>query len=350
MTIKECNPSELSTSYKIDEANSRIKKRRIGLIFRILLSTVLLLVIVSRVDLHVVLELLEHTDILKFNLLVIILIADRFLMSFKWKLLLQANKVGLSIWQSFKIYLISNFIGVFLPTGVGSDIFRIYYTSKSVGQGEKIAASVFMERFLGIIASTMFAAFGLAILTGYSGISLFESKTAAIIFGMLVFFSVAFWFSIQKVTLTFIENLFRRWKHLWFYKKWFQCHQAYLEYTNHKRTLLVFVFLSMFEQGLYAFANYVGSKGINLSLDLIYFLGIIPICIILIRIPISINSIGVREGLYVFFFSMFGISASEAFSLALLVRIGDWLSILPGSVLYLTDTFLRKEILKFPSK
>jgi uncharacterized membrane protein YbhN (UPF0104 family) len=68
------------------------------------------------------------------------------------------------------------------------------------------------------------------------------------------------------------------------------------------------------------------------------------------RIPISVNAIGVQEGLYALFFSRLGFSVTEAFSLALLLRIGHWLVVLPGGILYLIHRSEQKNLLKYQAK
>ena len=95
-----------------------------------------------------VIRLLAQVDPLLFMVTVLIALADRFLMAYKWNLLVRAKAIGMSLARAFKIYLISGFFGLFLPSGVGSDIFRIYYTSTDQGRGTQVAASVLLEKNL----------------------------------------------------------------------------------------------------------------------------------------------------------------------------------------------------------
>ena len=87
----------------------------------------------------------------------------------------------------------------------------------------------------------------------------------------------------------------------------------------------------------------------DIDINFIYLIGIIPICQILKRIPIFINAIGLQEGLYVFFFSKVGVSYSEAFSLSLLMRVAILLVVLVcGGILYLTESSGQKRELEYP--
>ena len=58
------------------------------------------------------------------------------------------------------------------------------------------------------------------------------------------------------------------------------------------------------------------------------------------------NAIGVQEGVYALFFSQFGVSVTEAISLALLMRIGHWLVVLPGGLLYMMERGKQKNLVK----
>jgi len=334
----------------IDQVAKWVKKIISGIAFRVVISVTLVLVIISQVDFHILGNLFYSLNPVYFSLTLLLLFADRFLMAFKWNLLIRVKEIGLSVWQSFRIYLISNFFGVFLPTTIGGDMYRIYYTSNKGGQGEEIAASVILERFIGAISSALFAVIGFLLMIGLYPHLLLDLSTVLVIFGFLIFSLVLFWISIQRFTLTSLKYILSSWGSNRFVKKWFRFHGAYLGYGQYKKTLLVFFILSVVEQAFFVFANYLCARAINLNVELIYFFSIIPICQILKRIPISINSIGVQEGLFVFLFSRVGVSVTEAFSLAILARIGLWLVLLPGAILYLMDRARQKKVLEYPVK
>lgn len=326
----------------MDRSFGKIKNSKTGMLLRAIVGTSLLSIVIFRVDFQTALDIFTRTNLYYFSLVLLILFADRFLMAFKWNLLIQIKGIGLSIYQSLKIYLISNFFGIFLPTGIGGDIYRIYYASKRKGQTEDIAASVVLERFMGIISSAIFAVFGIILMIGLNSRIIFGHRMVVIVFGMLILSVAAFWVSIQRGIVNRFESVLKKRGDNRFFNKLLQCQRAYIEFGQHKRVLLVFLFLSVIEQSLFAIANYWGARAMNLDIGFIYFIGIIPICQILMRIPISINAIGVQEGLYTFFFSRLGVSVTEAFSLALLVRIAHWLIVLPGAILYLSDSVRSK--------
>ena len=331
--MKSRTPSKLENdNTRYTRMGSRLGS---GLILRSIVSGTLILVILLSIDFETVGDLFGSLRVDYFGIAVLCAVLDRFLMAYKWRLLIYLKGINISVWQSFRIYLISNFVGFLLPTGVGADLYRIYHTARYHGHAEDVTASVILERLVGVVASAMFAGMGLICMFVFYQQRLFDTKTVIIIVGLFGLSLLGFWISIQRTTLTFTERLLGRWRGNPFYKKLFQCYQAYLEYRQYKTILIVFFLLSILEQSFYAVINYWGSKSINLDINFLYFIGVIPICHILMRIPISINAIGVQEGLYVFFFSRLGLSVSEIFALVLLVRVTNWMPRLVGGLLYL---------------
>jgi glycosyltransferase 2 family protein len=286
-----------------------------------------------------VLRLLPQVDPLLFMVTVLIALADRFLMAYKWNLLIRAKAIGMSLGRTFKIYLISGFFGIFLPSGVGSDIFRIYYTSTNQGRGTQVAASVLLEKILGIVASASAAVIGVIIMGLFYPAPFFNAASSIAVVVFFIVSAVGAWMALQRRGLALLIAALKRWqrKNRKLSRLILKCHSAFVAYRREKSLLLIFLVLSILEQMVYAVMNFWGSQSLGLRLELFYFLGIIPTCRIFTRLPISINALGVREGLYVFFFSLVGMTMAEALTLSLIVRVAYWLAVLPGGIFYVMD-------------
>jgi hypothetical protein len=94
--------------------------------------------------------------------------------------------------------------------------------------------------------------------------------------------------------------------------------------------LVIFFLLSLGEQGFPIVSSLFVARALDLTLPMWSFFVLVPIIFALSRIPISVNGFGVREGLYMLFFSYVGLSGSEAFVLGLLTHLVVIASILPG--------------------
>lgn len=316
-----------------------------------LVSAVLISVVLYGVDLHALRQIFASIDYFYFSCIVLLSLTDRFLMAYKWHLLLRVRGVNLSLWAGLKAYLISGFFGAFLPTSIGGDIYRVYYTAKKVQHTDEVVASVVVERAIGIIASATFALFGLIVMVGFFSQHFSHGNMIVTVMLLLAVSSIGFWVSLHEKLFALVEHGLERWKHRRIVQKVLRCHRAYIAYKKVDRVLLVFFFLSVIEQSLFSLMNYYAAKAMHMDIGLLYFIGIIPICHIMMRLPVSINAIGVQEGLYVFFFSRLGLTVTEAFSLALLIRVVWLLVHLASMVLYLTDSIGERAALqKVPSK
>jgi hypothetical protein len=328
--------------------SSVIRGRKTGLMIRIGVSLCLLAFVLSLADFDQIKQVVARIEYRYFLLAVFLVACDRAMMAYKWQLLLQAKSLAISFWRALEIYLIAGFVGVILPSGVGADIYRIHYTSKSIGKLSHVASSVIVERFLGIASAAVFAVIGLSAMWTVSSKSIVQHEILTTMFVTLILFIAGFFASMTAVPFKIAERLLSRWAGSRFVAKLVAFREAYHEYGRYRTTLVIFFLLSVAEQGLFVLITYVSALSMNIRLDISYFLGIVPVCQIIKRIPISINSIGVQEGLFVYFFRQVGISATEALSLSILTRIAQWIATLAGGVLYILDSSMRLDAKSLP--
>jgi uncharacterized protein (TIRG00374 family) len=329
--------------------SSIARGRKAGLVIRLTVGLSLLAFVLSLADLDQVKQVVSRIEYPYFWAAVFLVMVDRLAMAFKWRLLLSAKKIVITLWRAVEIYLISGFVGVILPSGVGSDIYRVYYTSKPIGKLSHIASSVIVERFLGMAAAAVFAVVGLSVMSSAASESVVQQEILTTMFVTLTVLIAVFLVSMTALPFRIAERLLARWTKPRFAAKLAKFRDAYHEYGQHKMTLIVFFLLSVAEQGLFVLITYMGALAIEIRLEIYYFLGIVPVCQIIKRIPISINSLGVQEGLFVYFFGQVGISATEALSLSILTRIAQWSGTLAGGVLYVMDSSMRFDPKSLPA-
>ena len=69
---------------------------------------------------------------------------------------------------------------------------------------------------------------------------------------------------------------------------------------------------------------------------LAYFI-IVPLIMLLIMLPISVNGIGVREGSFVAFFRLMGVPPAESFAISFGVSVLTTLITALGGIFYMAD-------------
>jgi uncharacterized protein (TIRG00374 family) len=125
-----------------------------------LLSMILTVFILTKVDWGKAWSILSHSDF-KFFLLVFLLHSFSFLLSsYKWLILLREQNISRKLADLWMIYYIGFFFNNFLPTSVGGDVVRIVKTSRSKEEISGVGASIIAERLVGLVALLVLAFVG----------------------------------------------------------------------------------------------------------------------------------------------------------------------------------------------
>jgi hypothetical protein len=248
-------------------------------------------------------------------------------MAYKWNVLLRSKGMLFGFGELIRSYYIGTFWGVFLPSGIGGDVVRAYRLSTRKGSIEEVVSSIVVERLLGMIAT-----FTLALV----GLTCFGFMFAQMLWPLFLVVCVVCALGILFLLISFhtqwnesITKSAMFEKHPWasrIARTW----NAYSLYRQQPYALITFFLLSLGEQGFPVLSSLLVAHALGLSLPGWSFFILVPIIFALSRVPISVNGFGVREGLYIFFFSYVGLSGSEAFVLGLLTHLVVIASILPG--------------------
>lgn len=317
-------------------------------LLQIIVSLTLVAWVLTTIDLTDVGDHFAHTRFDILALAIPLIIADRWLMSAKWNLLLKAHDVQLSQWHCYRIYAISNFVGLFLPPTIGVDVSRTTLASYEGLPLPAIASSIVVERLLGFAAlvfMTVAGALALLLFYGYVNIDISSLLKFAII-AMSSFFAVVF-ISFTQIAQHYVFIILER------LSKWGKLlgkvskilrktYSAYLEYKNKRLTLITFFILSCIEGFLIITTAYVASLSLNLEVNFIYFAASISVVIFLIRMPISIGGFGVYEKGIQFFLLQVGVSESLGLATGILFHLICLLALLPGGLIM---AFYRKPAL-----
>jgi glycosyltransferase 2 family protein len=265
---------------------------------------------------------------------------DRLIMAFKWSILLRAKAIHIPLMKVTVTYWISTFLGLFLPATVGADAIRAYAVSKGGQRGRDVVSSIVIERIFGILALLIFVLISIVLSIFVFGESFFENIWN--LFGIiLIVFVILTGFIYISLNRSFLQKMYRFFEvrspkllgNKWV-SKLRDVYQSYLAYQDQKKVLAGFLFLSFLENLFPIFWTYFLSLAFNIPVPLLYIFILEPIVLVLVRLPISIDGIGIKEGAFVYFLSLIGIPSSDALLLGIASHILAVISILPGGVLY----------------
>lgn len=278
----------------------------------------------------------------------------------KWKMILDVGEKKIPFGTLFRIYLIGYFFSNMLPSTVGGDIVRSYYSGKIIQDQSWSAISIFIERFSGI-----FFLFFLVILTPVFKPSLYKSAYIVIpIVGSLFLILFTIWILKVKNPFIYPEKMFALFvkglekcavvigfkksdKIVKTIKLRFESVMCRVEKLHSKlnfavrtigedkRLLIQLVCIT----GLFYFLTWLNVSFALLAFDVEYqFLDIcalVPTIMFVAHIPVTLlGNLGFFESVYVFYFLLIDIPGVESLAMALLLRMKMLLIGLAGFLVY----------------
>lgn len=237
--------------------------------------------------------------------------------AYRWQILIKAQGDHVPLGFLAKSYLVGNFFNLFLPTRFGGDIVRIWDGSQHSKSVLKSTAIVFMERLSGIIILLFFAL----------GVSLFRLDLAQRLpviwislgvgfFGLLAILCFFLPFSktlIEKIPQSGVLGKTRL--------KIIEFREIVFVYKEKKGPFLKALFWAFLLQINVILHYYFVGKALHIDIPLINYFIFIPIVLIILTIPITINGLGLREALYMTIFASYGILSSSAISFSFIADI-----------------------------
>ena len=306
---------------------------------RILISAVLMFVLLFfLVDLGAAWRAIRDADWQWFGWLALWITLDRLLMAYKWRILLVCRGMAISHWQAIKSYYLASFAGCFLPSTIGADAMRVASVSNNQRPSELVAASVVMERALGFLASALAAGLALVLLVGLVGElppGILWSSLA-----VLALVSLGVLISLFGPLARYLESLPQRLAQRGKLVKWVGRFLAsYTQYRKHRGAITWFILLSFIEQAGPVVGTWLTARAFGIDLSLVQSAAVAPLALLFTRIPVSLSGFGVVEGLYVAFFALVGLSATESFLLGLVANLSIVVTTVPGALVYTSGGF-----------
>ena len=270
-------------------------------------------IILVRIDLHRVVSELSSTKLGYVLLAVFLVLLKYWISALRWRMLLTAKSIDVDLTELARLYLIGAFFNTFLPTNVGGDAVKIAKLGKKTGEGIDSAASVFMERFTGVV------------------VLVFISSAALVYFykvwGLVLFVGILLAFTLGFFVLHRIQNI----HHLM--QKFYRSVMAYKSETRILAYALIVAFIA---QAVVIGAYYAVFLALHLQPPLLWTIFVLPIIILAGFLPISLNGLGIEESLFILFFGTYlgGTTTAQALAVSFMFRFVKLAASLVGGLLY----------------
>ncbi|HOW97878.1 MAG TPA: lysylphosphatidylglycerol synthase transmembrane domain-containing protein [Kiritimatiellia bacterium] len=301
------------------------------------------------------LAMLKRVDPLYFTLSFVIAAAQISTSCLKWRVLINLYGDRLGFGFLMRNYLIGYYFSNLLPSNIGGDVVRSYYAGRRIGNQTHAAISVFMERFTGSLYLLVLA-IGMPLLKPglYARPVVFVPAAGAA--GLLLFFAaLAFW---GQGLLRFLNRLIERQALraagapgrsllgrgmkalLWFRAKSEKIAEKMaltmrLLKQNRRAALAVFGLTVLF-YALTWVNVYLAYRTFGVEPDFIGIMSLLATAMLAGSIPITLGSLGIAEGAYVFYFRLVGMEPAATLAMGLFLRFKLLAVGLAGLVSYLT--------------
>lgn len=303
------------------------------ILLQVLVSAGILYVLFRQLDWQKASEIMAEANLLWLIPPILVQVIDRCWMAWKWRMLLAVLGPVPSLYDSIRVYYVSSFQGVAIPLGgLGPDIVRYVHLRSSDVSRHSVAISIVMERAIGILATGIVAVFGGVILmqkigsisnTGMlNGILLTGGLGSAVLGGLL--FSPR----IQKA----IYRLLTRSSILAQNDTFGKFAEALRKYRDAPGAMILNLVLAVIEQLFPVLIFFLGSIAFQVPVTIIDCLAVVPVGILIQRLPVSYAGLGIREGALVFLLGLLGVPYSKALILSSATFALFLLTLLPGMV------------------
>ena len=297
------------------------------MIFRLVVTVAILAYLATRIDMG---EAVQATAAISTPHLVLVLMMvalDRAVMILRWVLLLRASGIDISTAGAARLFLVSSFVGSFLPAGIGADAARAYGLAKESTTGSEALASVAVDRLLGVASLVLMAIIGVIVWTpeepgGW--------RLPAAIVAALAACVAAFWAN------EWLRLLIPTHRHEGFVtRRLLRLTDAVGRYRNRRGVLVHVLVWSVVVQVLRITQAYILALGLGMTVPFTYFLLFMPLALLLLLLPISISGFGLPQGGIVWMLQPMGVPESQAFALSTLIVLTGLAGNLPGLLLWL---------------
>jgi uncharacterized protein (TIRG00374 family) len=306
-------------------------KSPFGRVFRLLVAAGLTTLLLWQSNPSAVWDAARGTDLRYVVIACLLVVLDRVLMAYRWLTLLSPLDPGHRppFGTVMRIFFVSTFLGTFLPASVGGDAVRAYGLSKEGVRGVDAVASVLMDRLLGVVSILLVAVAGAVMARELIDIRVLFPALALLTVLCVAALAVVFSPRAATAAASVLTRLpgGRDVGH-----RLIAAIQRYADYHGEMTNVL---FCSVGVQVLRVLQTYYLGLALGLSTALGVYFALVPVILLIVLMPITINGIGTTQAGFVWLFGRAGVAEAPAFALSVLFLGIAIVGNLPGGILYL---------------
>ncbi|MBK3732429.1 UPF0104 family protein [Azospirillum brasilense] len=243
----------------------------------------------------------------------------------RWRDSLWAAGERVSHGLAMRLMFTGLFFGQVLPGALGGDVVRGWLTYRGGASSAAVVLALVLDRLLALVGCILLLFLGLPHLVATAPPAVAWAGPAAVLL-----LAVAMVVGLQADRLPLPDVLLRP------PVRAAQAQVARLRVALLGRAALAGLLHSAAVHLCTVFAVIAYAQALGIPVRVLDALAVVPMTIFAAALPISLNGWGVREGAFVAGFALYGLGATDALALSLMIGLSVTLSSLPGGLLWLS--------------
>ena len=298
-------------------------KKVFSMLWRVSISLVLLVILFQKIDYKATFKVIAHIDLAYFSLAVIIFFILEILVIYRWKMLLDAQEVGLPLSRVVSSFCGGIFLNLFLPSTIGGDIARSVDLGTHTKRYSVIAASVLLDRLSGfagvVLVALVSLIFGYRLFLDEPSVYLMVFIFTGLLGGLLLFiFHKGIYNWLNRTSIPKNKNASEPAVITGLRDKIIKLHSEMHFFRSRPQVLYLNLLCSVLIQFGCALVSYFLLLSLHAGTRIIYPLVFTPITIIITTLPISVGGLGLRDVSSIFFYGKAGVAKDAALAQSLL--------------------------------
>lgn len=259
--------------------------------------------------------------------------ASLWIQALRWKMFLRLEGITTETNRLFRRVWMSRFFAHMLPGSIGGDIFRVIESGDFSNSKMAVARSVLLERVVALVSLGLYtsvACLAWAWRTSWpslvlvAAVGLVGSVVALLLLATDWPSRITHW-SAERLHTGGVQTFLS------------QLAGSLLDLAGRPRLLVGAALITILFNVTWAISSYLGFLAFDLTISPLLVVVLVPVVYAVTALPISINGLGVSEGVFVLVFAAAGLQPAEAAAVAILLRVTGMLLSSFGGLLYLFE-------------
>ena len=293
-------------------------KTWLRIIVTLLLCALLLIYVV---DVKLVLQTLGNCDPWWAAVALLAFLIDRVLMSYKWGLLLAIRGYSISLARKLMVYCSAMMWGLALPSTVGADGIRVILVRRFGVRVDDTLATILVERGIGFIVALLTAVASLILLrTMVPDDRVYDYMLAlgvAALLGAITILVFSFTDNALNSLLRLVPKRFADSKAVRLLER---LHEAYVSLASDRPRIAAFSVLTLIEHIVVIVCYALVARALEVQFNPVFMFAAVPLAILVSRLPVSLDGIGVYEGIFIAIMALGGVQPADALAVSLAAR------------------------------